>query len=211
MQDRRNPHGTAEYWDKQAASFDDEPDHGLASEPLRAAWSRRLAAWLPNPPSTVVDLGCGTGSLSVLTAEAGHNVVSVDLSPAMVEQAQLKAHAADLPVRFIVGDASDPSLAAGTFDVVLVRHVIWALSKPDEAIRRWADLLKPDGRLVAVEGRWGSGGIRSTDLITRFTPLFDHTEHHPLSDDPELWGKTVADERYVVIATGPNGEVAGSK
>ena len=43
---RHSPYGTAEYWDEQAASFDDEPDHGLTSDRVRAAWSRRLDAWL---------------------------------------------------------------------------------------------------------------------------------------------------------------------
>ena len=203
MQDRHSPYGTATYWDKQAASFDDEPDHGLRDDRVRAAWSRRLAAWLPEHPSTVVDLGCGTGSLSVLVAEAGHDVIGVDLSLAMVERAQLKALPLDLPVRFVVGDAANPDLAHGTFDAALERHVVWALPNPDEALRRWTALLKPDGRLIAIEGRWGSGGITATDLIATLAPLFSHIEHHPLSTDADLWGKTVDDERYAVVATGP--------
>jgi len=203
MQDRHSSYGTAEYWDKQAASFDDEPDHGLTTDRVRTAWSRRLAAWLPDKPSTVVDLGCGTGSLSVLAAEAGHETIGVDLSPAMVERAQLTARPLDLPVRIVVGDAAKPDLAPGTFDVALVRHVVWALPNPDEALRRWAALLKPDGRLIAIEGRWGFGRITATDLIAALAPLFGQVEHHPLSGDAELWGKRVDDERYVVIATGP--------
>ena len=208
MQDRHSSYGTAEYWDKKAASFDDEPDHGLTTDRVRTSWSRRLAAWLPDKPGTVVDLGCGTGSLSVLAAEAEHNVLGVDMSPAMVERAQLKALPLDLPVRFVVGDAANPDLAAGTFDVALVRHVVWALPNPDETLRRWAALLKSDGRLIAIEGRWGSGGITATDLIAALAPLFDHIEHHPLSGDSDLWGKSVDDERYVVVATGPRRETS---
>jgi len=109
MQDRHSPYGTVEYWDEQAASFDDEPDHGLTDDRVRTAWSRRLAAWLPDKPGTVVDLGCGTGSLSVLVAEAGHEVLGVDLSPAMVERAQLKALPLDLPVRFVAGTPPIPT------------------------------------------------------------------------------------------------------
>jgi len=203
MHDRHNHYGTAEYWNEQAASFDDEPDHGLRDERVRAAWSRRLAAWLPEMPSIVVDLGCGTGSLSVLVAEAGHDVLGVDLSPAMVERAQLKALPLDLPVRFVVGDAAKPDLDPGTIDVVLVRHLTWTLPDIGAALLRWAALLKPDGRLIAIEGRWCSGGITATDLTADLTPLFDHIEHHPLSSDSDLWGKTVDDERYAVIATEP--------
>lgn len=204
MQDRNGPHQTANYWDKQAGSFDDEPDHGLADNRVRAAWSEHLATWLPEPPRTVVDLGCGTGSLAVLAATAGHSVVGVDLSPAMIEVARAKARAADLSTTFVVGDACNPDLARGTFGVVLVRHVIWALPNRDEALRRWAALLEPDGRLIAIEGHWGSGGITATDLIASLTPLFDQIEHHPLSSDSELWAKTVDDERYAVVAVGPS-------
>lgn len=203
MHDRPSLYGTAKYRDEQAASFDDEPDHGLRDDRVRAAWLRRLASWLPESRSTVVDLGCGTGSLSVLVAVAGHDVLGVDLSPAMVERAKLKALPLDLPVRFVVGDAAKPDLAANTFDVALVRHVVWALPNPEKALRRWVALLKPEGRLVAIEGRWGSGGITATDLIAGLTPLFSQVEHHSLSNDPDLWGKTVDDERYAVITTGP--------
>ncbi len=99
----------------------------------------------------------------------------------------------DEPIRFILA-TPHPDLAHDTFDVVLARHVIWALPNPDEALRRWAALLKPDGRLIAIEGRWGSAGI---------APLFDHIEHHPLASDPDLWERTVDDERYALIATRP--------
>lgn len=203
MKDQINRYETAEYWDLQAASFDDEPDHGLSSDRVRAAWSRRLAPWLPEHPSTVVDLGCGTGSLSVLVAEAGHEVLGVDLSPAMVERAQLKALPLNLPVRFVAGDAANPDFAAGTFDVALVRHVVWALPNHERALRRWLALLKPGGRLIAIEGRWGSGGIPATDLIAALTPLYDHIELHSLSDDADLWGRAVDDERYAVVAMRP--------
>ena len=88
---------------------------------------------------------------------------------------------------------------------MLARHVIWALADPDEALRRWADLLQPYGRLVAVEGLWGDGGIAATDLMASLTPLFNQIEHYPLSGDPDLWGTSVDDERYAVVATGPRG------
>lgn len=77
-------------WDALAASFDDEPDHGLRDAEVRRAWAARLASWLPAPPGDVLDLGCGTGSLSLLAAEQGHRVTGVDLSPAMVELARTK-------------------------------------------------------------------------------------------------------------------------
>ena len=91
--------------------------------------------------------------------------------------------------------------------MVLVRHVTWALPDPDAALRRWAALLEPDGRLIAIEGRWGSAGMTAPDLIAGLTPLFDQIDHHPLSDDADLWGKPVDDERYAVVARRPRTQI----
>jgi SAM-dependent methyltransferase len=81
----------AGYWDMAADSFDVQPDHGLRDPAVRAAWAHLLWAWLPPSPCDVLDLGCGTGSLALLAAGAGHRVVGVDLSPRMVEQGQRQA------------------------------------------------------------------------------------------------------------------------
>src|SRR3954452_2508217 len=39
---------------------------------------------MPHPGSKVADVGCGTGSLSVLLAEAGHAVTGIDSGPRMI-------------------------------------------------------------------------------------------------------------------------------
>lgn len=195
------------YWSERAATFDDEPDHGLADPQVRSAWADHLRKWLPAGNPRVADLGCGTGSLSVLLAERGAEVVGVDLSPAMVERAVRKAHEAGADVRFAVGDVSRPDLAAGSFDVVLCRHVLWNLPDPVLALNRWDRLLRPGGRLVVIEGRWGDAaggcgqaGISAGTIVETLSPLFHEVVHYPLSDDPVLWGRPVTDERYAVVA-----------
>src|SRR5437763_5170049 len=97
----------AGYWDRAADSFDAEPDHGLRDAAVRAAWARLLADWLPAPPAAVLDVGCGTGSLALLAAEAGHRVTGVDLSARMVELARAKLATAPVPATVLVGDAAD--------------------------------------------------------------------------------------------------------
>ena len=54
---------------------------------------------MPPSPADVLDLGCGTGSLSLVLAEQGHRPVGVDLAPLMVEQAQRKLTAAGFDAR----------------------------------------------------------------------------------------------------------------
>jgi ubiquinone/menaquinone biosynthesis C-methylase UbiE len=198
-------------WDAAAATFDDEPDHGLRDPDVREAWAARLGQWLPQRPGDVLDLGCGTGSLSLLAAEQGHRVTGVDLSPAMVERARAKLAGRD--AAFMVGDAAAPPVGEQLFDVVLVRHVLWALPDPGRALRRWRGLLRPGGdsgalggeagRLVLIEGLWGTTspvGLPVDRLTALLAPLAREVRIEPLSDDARLWGRAVEDERYAVVA-----------
>jgi SAM-dependent methyltransferase len=177
-------------WDAEAATFDDEPDHGLRDPAVRAAWAERLAAWLPEP-GAVLDAGCGTGSLSALLAEQGHRVVGVDRSMEMARLAQAKGVAVQQ------ADAAASGLAPGSFDAVVVRHLLWALPDPRAALADWRGLLRPRGRLVLVEGRWSTGAGLTAAAVLDLVP----GGRLERLDDPALWGGPVADERYAVIAT----------
>jgi ubiquinone/menaquinone biosynthesis C-methylase UbiE len=204
-----------EFWDAQSAAFDTEPDHGLLDPAAREAWRARLLSWLPAAPGTVLDLGCGTGSLSLLALEAGHRVLGVDLSPAMVAEAQRKCAGRD--AEFTVGDASAPDTDE-LVDAVLSRHLLWTLPDPHATLARWVALVRPGGRLVLVEGRWSpagdvapyaqdtagmpwQGGVRAEDLVAALDPLVERLEVHCLSAESALWGREVDDERYAVVAT----------
>jgi SAM-dependent methyltransferase len=208
-----------EFWDTQSSRYDEDPDHGLRDPAAREAWRAHLTQWLPEPPATVLDLGCGTGSLSLLALEAGHRVRGVDLSPAMVAEATAKC--AGLAATFAVGDAGDPP-ATGPVDAVHVRHLLWTLPDPHAALRRWLALLRPGGRLVLIEGRWWpagavepyaqgtdtmpwQGGVRAEDLVAALDPLVERLEVVCLSGEPALWGRDVDDERYAVVARTPTG------
>ncbi|MFJ9738665.1 class I SAM-dependent methyltransferase [Streptomyces sp. NPDC101166] len=189
-------------WDVEAARFDDEPDHGLRDPGVRAAWARRLLDWLPERPGDLLDLGCGTGSLSLLAAERGHHVTGVDLSEQMIVRAREKLAGRDAV--FLLGDAAAPPVGKRRFDVVLVRHVLWALPDPARALRHWRDLLNPGGRLVLVEGVWGTVtpvGIPADRLTGLLAPLTAHARVERLSGEAELWGRAVEDERYAVVAS----------
>jgi len=187
-------------WDAAAARFDEEPDHGLRDAQVRHAWTELLTQVLPPLPALVLDIGCGTGTLSVLLAELGYEVLGVDLSPRMLEQAALKAARHRVAVRFELGDAARPEVD-GSFDVVLSRHVLWALPGVPAALRRWAALLRRDGLLILVEGFWHTGaGIHADDLLTLVKATFAESRLQSLSAQTPLWGDAVSDQRYLISA-----------
>lgn len=138
-----------------------------------------------------------------MLAEHGYEVVGVDLSPRMVDQARLKAHEAGVSVQFDVGNAAEPRLEPSALDVVFGRHVVWAMPDPAKVLRRWVTLLRLGGRLVLVEGCWGTGAGLSADSLTSVVaPLMGQIDVTPLPD-PTLWGKRIEDERYGLVARQP--------
>jgi 2-polyprenyl-3-methyl-5-hydroxy-6-metoxy-1,4-benzoquinol methylase len=192
---------TRDLWDRAAATFDEEADHGLRDLSVRRAWTELMRTLLPASPAAILDIGCGTGSLSVVMAGLGHDVTGIDLSPAMIAQARAKAAAAGQTIRFREMDAGELTLAPGQFDAVVCRHLLWALPEPAEVLRRWAALLRPGGRLVLIEGRWGTGaGLAAGEILAALPPNFTPHPIRDLSQQHHLWGREVADERYVVVA-----------
>jgi SAM-dependent methyltransferase len=100
----------------------------------------------------------------------------------------------------VVADATAPPWSAATFDVVLSRHVLWALPDAGQALDRWLDLLTPQGRLVIVDGRcWTGAGLAANDALALLRARGRDVSITML-DNPGLWGGRVSDERYLLVS-----------
>ena len=143
----------AAHWDRRAAHFDEDFGHSIKTAAERAAWDRILDLVVPAGRALdALDVGCGTGFLSLELASRGHRVVGVDLAPSMLDLAGQKAKAQGLAVRFETADAENLPYPAGSFDLVISRHVLWTLPHPQAAIDDWLRLLRPGGRLAIIDG-----------------------------------------------------------
>jgi ubiquinone/menaquinone biosynthesis C-methylase UbiE len=108
------------------------------------------------PGDRVLDVGCGTGSLT-LTAQSyagpGGKVYGIDAAPEMIEVAKKKASRSGLEVVFDVGLIEKLAFPDATFDIVISRLVIHHL--PDDLKRRGFTeilrVLKPGGHLVIAD------------------------------------------------------------
>lgn len=184
-------------WDAEADGFDEQADHGLRDPAVRRAWRELLLGLLPPPPARIADLGCGTGTLSVLLAEAGHEVDGLDTSPRMIELAERKAGSI-AGVRFAQADAFDPPLAEAAYDAVLCRHVLWAMPDPAAAVMHWLRLLTPTGRLLLVEGRWSNGAGLSAEEVMQLVEDAGRSVSLTRLTDSSYWGRDINDDRYLV-------------
>lgn len=183
-------------WDREAATSDREPDHGLTSAAIRAAWRDLLLSILPPAPACAADIGFGTGTLTRLLTDEGYSVDGLDFSREMIERARAKVPEAD----FVVADAGSPPLSAGRYDVVLSRHVLWAMGDPEAAFARWVALLKPGGTIALIEGNWSTGIGLTAAQIERLVLRVREEVRVTALTQPIYWGKEITDERYVAVS-----------
>lgn len=99
----------------------------------------------------LLDLGCGTGTLSVLLSKAGYEVVGADISPDMLAVAQEKAFAAGQNILFLCQDMTRLDLY-GTLDAVVctldaLNHLP-SRAAVEEALRRVSLFLNPGGVFI---------------------------------------------------------------
>jgi SAM-dependent methyltransferase len=150
-----------DYWDADAATYDRSSSHYPDTVLQRAAWRGALSTLLPaETGQRVLDVGAGTGFLSLMLSEMGHQVTAVDVSAQMLAQLQSNAAAANCSVTVVVGDAT--TVPPGPFDVAVSRHLLWLLRDPVAALLAWRAVV-PGGRLVLVDSQWG----RSADPIEK--------------------------------------------
>jgi SAM-dependent methyltransferase len=141
-------------WNYASREYDAQAGHGLRTEEERAAWVEMLRGVLPPAPADVLDVGTGTGFMAFRAHELGHRVTGVDLSDEMLAIARRAAQAMTAPPAFFTGDAIEPPLPPGSFDVVMNRHLLWTLTDVDHALRSWRALLREGGVLLVVDGLW---------------------------------------------------------
>jgi SAM-dependent methyltransferase len=120
-------------------------------------WLQVLGGALPEAPADVLDVAAGTGYVALAAAALGHRVTAIDLAPAMLDELRARARSRELAVDARIGDAVAPSFPPASFDAVTNRHVLWTLRDPAAAAASWRALLRPGGRLIAVDGFWFSG------------------------------------------------------
>jgi SAM-dependent methyltransferase len=134
---------------------------------LRQAWERNAEDWIrwarepghdsywrfhrdrfleviPPPGQLTLDIGCGEGRLSRDLSRAGHRTVGVDCSRTMLAAAE----EADPEGRYVPADAAELPFADGEADLAVSFMALMDTDDMPGAVREFARVLVPDGRLA---------------------------------------------------------------
>lgn len=98
----------------------------------------------------ILDAGCGEGYLSRALAKAGAIVTGIDMSAPLIAAAKSAMPADSMPVSFDTGSLYNLPYQDDAFDIVVCNHVINDLREPGVAIREFARVIRPAGRLVIL-------------------------------------------------------------
>jgi len=100
----------------------------------------------------VLDCGCGPGLVSCYLADYAHQVVGVDLTQAMVDQAGAAAASRGLAnTSFQTGNVTALPFEDGEFDVTVSRYAFHHLENPEIAFREMLRVTRPGGRIVVAD------------------------------------------------------------
>jgi SAM-dependent methyltransferase len=136
-------------FDDEAATWDDDPGHEKRQVAVAEAIKQAVDL---SPRMSAVDVGGGTGRLSILLADQVGSVVVTDPSAGMVQVARERIEAAGLGdrLRAVQADLTTERLE-GTFDVAWSSMALHHVHDLDALLRSLAGMLVDGGRLLIAD------------------------------------------------------------
>lgn len=153
----------------------------------------KIAEMLAGPGKRILDIGCGTGNVSLACAERGARVLGIEINAEMLEVARSKAKAAGLEGRIELlelGVAEMSGRIEGGFDAAVACLTFSELTTDEQTYTLSAvhKLLKPGGVVMIADESLPDGALeRLVHRLGRFPAaasayVVTQTTTHPLGD-----------------------------
>jgi len=143
-----------QFWSDDAQHYGDFVRRGYEKDKERKAWESLYAEVLEGCGKKALDCGCGPGTASMRLTDLGFQVLGLDYSPQMLEQARGNAERYGLKIDFVEGDAENLQFEDNTFDVIVSQYMLWTVPHPEKVLSEWYRVLRPGGRLAYIDGDW---------------------------------------------------------
>lgn len=114
---------------------------------------KRAAGFIDLPiGSTIIDVASGTGAQSYMLAKRGYDVVGLDLSPEMLQQARKKL-SPSLKLRFILADATQIPFDTNTFDGASISLGLHDMPYEIrlQVLKEMKRVVKPNGPIMIID------------------------------------------------------------
>lgn len=164
------------YWTKRARDFNVVRRNELQGD-ISERWLAELGKYLPAGRALkILDVGTGTGYFAILLGRQGHEVIGIDLTEAMLEEAKRNAADFQVTAKFIRMDAQKTEFPDEYFDAVVTRNLTWTLPDPAAAYREWYRVLKKDGILLNFDASYADNvrHNRQSDSYVDTSSVYGH-------------------------------------
>ena len=142
------------YWNQRSKGFARVRQEELES-PMAERWLAEIRRNISLDKSIkILDIGTGTGFFSILLSRLGHEIIGVDFSKEMINEAKQLSIIYNQDISLYIMDAQNLDFEDHTFDLVISRNLIWNLTNPKKAYIEWIRVLKKGGILLNFDGEY---------------------------------------------------------
>lgn len=163
----------------------------LRARAERSAFARIVDRAIPSD-ARIVEIGCGTGQMSLYLARGDRVVVGADLTRASLALGAAAARRFGLDrVQFVETDLQRPGLRKGAFDVVYSSGVVHHTRDPRSSFAHLVRLVRPGGIvLLGLYNTWARLPSRARRVVARLTG------YRAVPFDPVLKDRTAEPARW---------------
>ncbi len=141
----------------------------FAAPPNETKLRQKVISKIKNQPQRILDLGCGTGSSTLILKQAfpAAEVTGLDVSPYMLLMAEYKAKQANLTIQWQQGLAESTNFPENEFDLISVAFLFHEtpVHISQAILQECWRLLKPGGQIIILDGN--QKRLRHTDWLIK--------------------------------------------
>ncbi len=156
------------FWDKRAVEYDQN----------EKKWSETYNKAIENTTKylkkedTVLEMGCGSGIMTMQLANLVKEIHAFDISSKMIESADQRAKGNNIEnIQYSQNTIFDERFKKGTYDVILAFNVLHLLDDTPEVMQRINELLKPRGIFISETASLGETKAFLSSMISLFSKM----------------------------------------